>query len=113
MDPPDSASVATNRSMVANSVYKSIRKEIRKITSADKMIEYVFECEEELANIPTHLLNTWAKIDGWTFIRHRGNLRFMRKKKDSVRNLNEDIQELRSILSRLIIANGLKLPDDE
>jgi hypothetical protein len=111
----DSASVATNVSSVPQSiskaVYKSLRRDVRKITEPQKMIEYLFENEEEMHQLPTRILNTWVNIDGYSFKRQHEVLRFQRKEKQAVKTLQDEVAELRAIIMALIRANGLQLPD--
>jgi hypothetical protein len=77
------------------------------------MTEYLFENEDELAQFPSRILNAWAKVDGWRFRRQNGVLCFMRVAKEAVRSLNDDVAELRSIIKRLIVENGLKYSEEE
>jgi hypothetical protein len=113
--PEDSASVATNVSSVPQSfsrtIYKSLRRDIRKITDPQKMIEYLFENEEEIHQLPTRVLNTWVNIDGYSFKRQHEVLRFQRKEKQAVKTLQDEVAELRAIIMALIRANGRQLPD--
>jgi hypothetical protein len=37
----------------------------------------------------------------------------MRKEKEAVRSLNDDVAELRAIIKRLIVDNGLKCAEEE
>jgi hypothetical protein len=122
-DSTDSASVATNYSTATTNystaatampraVYKSLRREIRAISDPDKMIEAIFNSEEELHQLPTRLLNTWSLIDGWTFKRRSGILHFEPVEKKAIRTLQDQVNELRNIIKILIANNNLRLPDD-
>jgi hypothetical protein len=117
MSANDSVSVVTNASAapqtMSQSTYKSIRKDIRKMTDPQKMIEYLFENEEELHQLPTRLLNTWVNIDGWNFKRQHEMLRFQRKEKEAVKTLQDQVLELRTIINALIVTNQLRLPEPE
>jgi ribonuclease HI len=77
------------------------------------MIEYLFENEEELHQLPTRVLNTWVNIGGWGFKRQHEVLRFQRKEKQAVKTLQDEVAELRAIIMALIRTNGLQLPDPE
>jgi hypothetical protein len=116
MSSTDSASVATNYSQAPASmprnVYKSLRRDIRAITASEKMTEFIFENEEELNELPTRLLNTWHKVDGWTFRRRSGVLHFERLEKKAVKTLQDQVAELRAVIATLIKVNGLRLPED-
>jgi TolA-binding protein len=69
------------------------------------MTEFIFENEEDLSQLPTRLLNTWATIDGWSFKRRSGVLHFESREKQSVKTLQEQVAELRDTIKALITAN--------
>jgi hypothetical protein len=117
MSVDESASVSTVSSNCgANSIhpalFKSIRKDIRKIKNSKEMIEFAFENEEVLSQLPTRLLNIWQTIKGWRFMRHSGRVSFTRQEKDTVRTLQEDVEELRTIVSRIIKFLNMPMEDE-
>jgi hypothetical protein len=113
-DPTDASSVATNTSNVSTvsssfprNLYKSIRRDIRSIKTSAKMIEFIFDNEEELNQLPTRLLNTWATIPDWTFKRRSGVLHFEPREKQSVKTLQEEVAELKTIIKNILKHLGL------
>jgi hypothetical protein len=54
--------------------YKHIKDKIRKITTKEKLNEYMLEHDEEMSFIPTPLLNSWVNVPNYKFFRHRGIL---------------------------------------
>jgi hypothetical protein len=99
-------------SPLSRTVYKSLRRDIRGINDPKKMTEYLFENEEDLALVPTRILNTWLNIKDYHFKKRRGVLQIMPAQKQAVRTLQDQVNELRNIIKILIANNNLRLTAD-
>jgi hypothetical protein len=112
MSSTDGLSVASSRLSPLTDDFKVIHRELKAITETKKLKQYIMEHLELLDGVSTELLNSYHNCEESRIVRRRGILSVQKVEDNrykTITSLRNDINELKSIILKLIEQNNLHL----
>ena len=110
--PNDAESVSSSIS-IRPDLWKLLKIKIKGITAHQKMREFVMEHHDQLNAIPTALLNTICRVDGYKFCKHRGAIGLVRKQDtrySSAVAMRKEIDGLKAIIEYNVELGNIAMP---